>query len=145
MGAHITALASSKDADYVRQLGTDMVLDYRITELRDLPAFDAILDTAGTSLLSLRRHLAPGGRMVTVNFGSEGAMCSIALSALFGPRRIRTFSANPLRRELQAITPYIEARTLRADVAEVFPLEEIAAAHMSLATKAARGKRVLTL
>lgn len=145
MGAHVTALASARDAEYVQSLGAEHVLDYKTTDLRTLPAFDVILDTAGTSLWSLRRRLAPAGRMVTVNFGSASAMLTIGLSSLFGSRRVRTFSANPTRRELEAITPYIEAGTLRPQVGEVFPLEAIAAAHTSLETAGTRGKRVLTL
>ena len=145
MGAHTTALASSKDVDYVNSLGANEVLDYKANGPKNLPAFDVILDTAGTTLGSFRARLAPGGRMVTVNFGSAGAMLSIGLSTVFGSRRIRTFSGNPMRRELEAITPYIEAGTLRPEVGEVFPLEAIAAAHVALETKSGRGKRVLTL
>ncbi len=48
-------------------------------------------------------------------------MFSIALSTLFGSRRIRTFSADPMRREFEAITPYIQAGTLRPEVGQVFP------------------------
>ena len=42
-------------------------------------------------------------------------MLTIGLSTVFGSRRIRTFSGNPMRREFDAITPYIEAGTLRAE------------------------------
>ena len=145
LGAHVTALASSKDADYVLSLGAYEVLDYNMTGPKDLPAFDVICDTAGTSLGSFRARLAPGGRMVTVNFGSASAMLSIGLSLVFGSRRIRTFSADPMRREFEAITPYIEAGALRPEVGEVSPLEAIVAAHTALETKSGRGKRVLTL
>ncbi len=145
MGAQVTALASSNDADYVLSLGANGVLDYKTVGPKDLPAFDVILDTAGTSLGSFRARLAPGGRMVTVNFGSADAMLSIGLSIMFGPRRIRTFSGNPTRREFEAITPYIEAGTLHSDVGETFPLETIVAAHTALETKSGHGKRVLIL
>ena len=66
--------------------------------------------------------------MVTVNFGSAEAMLSIGISTLFGLLRIRTFSADPKRREFDAIAPYVRGGTLRPDVGEVFPLESIAAA-----------------
>ena len=145
MEGHVTALASARDADYVRSLGADEVFDYKTARPKDLPAFDVILDTAGASLESFRRRLAPEGRMVTVNFGSASAMLSIGLSTLFGSRRIRTFSADPMRREFDAIAPYIGAGTLRSEVGKVFPLEAIAAAHTVLETKGIRGKCVLTL
>ena len=145
MGGHITALASARDADYVRSLGADEVLDYVTARPKDLPAFDVILDTAGASLESFRRRLASEGRMVTVNFGSASAMLSIGLSTLFGSRRIRTFSADPMRREFDALALYIEAGTLRPEVGEVFPLEAISAAHTALETKGGRGKCVITL
>ena len=145
MGAHITALASARDADHIRSLGADEVLDYKTAKPKDLRAFDVILDTAGTSLETFRRRLAHRGRMVTVNFGSARAMLSIGMSTLFGSRRIRTFSADPMRRDFDSIASYIKAGTLRPEVGEVFPLESIARAHTALETKSGRGKCVLTL
>ena len=50
-----------------------------------------------------------------------------------------------MRRELDAIAPYVEAGTLRPDLGELFPLDGIVAAHAALEAKNGRGKRVLTL
>ena len=119
------------------------MLDYRVTGPEDLALFDVILDTSGSALESFRRRLGPGGRIVMVNFGSAGAMLSIALSTLFGSRRVRTFSANPTRRELDAITPYVQDGILRPDIGEIFPLDAIAAAHAAFQAKVGHGKVVL--
>ena len=58
-GAPVTALTSSRDADYVVSLGADEGLDYKTTAPKDLPAFDVIVDTAGIALGSFRARLAP--------------------------------------------------------------------------------------
>ena len=144
MGAHVTALVSAADIDYVRDLGADEVLDYRVAETSRLQKFHVIVDTAGTVLLQFRKQLAPGGRMVTVNFGSVDAMLSIAFSSLFGPKRIRSFSANPTRAQLEAITTYIRGGALKPQVFATFALEDIVAAHTSAEVKGGLGKRVLT-
>ncbi len=144
-GAHVTALVSARDAAYVRSLGAEVVLDYRLTSPKDLPAFNVIFDTAGTALGSFRRRLSPGGRMITVNFGSGAAMLAIGLSFLYGSRRIRTFSANPTQRELQAIAPFVAEGSLRPDVGDVFSLAAVVAAHTAVETRKKRGKCVLTM
>ncbi len=145
MGAHVIGLASATDHDYVRSLGADDVMDYRKTEPADVRECDVILDTVGAALGSWRTRLAPGGRMVTVNFGSPVAMLTIGLSVLFGSKRIRSFSANPTRNDLDAISAFVHSESLRPHVGETFPLEEIVAAHTSAETGRVRGKTVITL
>ncbi len=144
MGAQVTALASSRDAEFVSGLGADTVFDYTSVRPEDLPAFDVIFDAAGTSLGRFRRRLAVGGRMVTVNFGSLAALFTIGLSTVFGRKRVRTFSADPKRRELEAIAQYVQSGSLQPNVGRVFALDQIVAAHTAVETRSSRGKVVLT-
>lgn len=144
LGAHVTALASARDADFVTGCGADVALDYRATDAGDIGPFDVVLDTAGRGMPPFRRRLARGGRMVTINFGSGPAMAAIAASTLFGPRRIRTFSGYPDRQLLTDVAAYVEAGALRPVVESVHPLAGIAEAHHALAAPHRPGKIVLT-
>lgn len=145
LGAHVTALASARDAEHVARFGADEVLDYRATRARDVGPFDVIFDTAGRGMLPFRRRLARGGRMVTVNFSGAPAMAAIALSTILGPRRIRAFSGYPERQLLDDVAQFVQAGAIRPFVDAVYPLDRIADAHRALAAPLRPGRLVLTM
>jgi len=144
LGAHVTALASHRDREFVTQLGAHEALDYRTVTPGQLEPFDVILDTAGTGLLAYRRRLSRGGRMVTIAFGSGRAMASIAASSVFGAKRIRTFSSHPDQRLLTDLAQYAESGAVWPVVGTVYPLQRITDAHRALTESGRRGKIVLT-
>ncbi|WP_244876045.1 NAD(P)-dependent alcohol dehydrogenase [Winogradskya consettensis] len=143
LGAHVVALAGSRDLDFVAELGAHEVIDYRTVAPADLEPADVILDTVGADLLAYRRRLKRGGRMVTVNFGSAKAMTAIAASAVFGEQRVRTFSSYPDTRLLDDLAGFVAAGSVRPVVDTVFPLRRIADAHRALTEPGHRGKLVL--
>lgn len=143
LGAHVTALAAADDADFVRSLGADQVLDYRAVTAKDLGRFDVIIDTVGRGTLAYRRRLTRYGRMVSINFGSGPALASIIASTAFGSRRIRSFSGYPDRKLLTDVGRYVESGAMRPVIGAVYPLARIADAHQALATNRRPGKLVL--
>jgi NADPH:quinone reductase-like Zn-dependent oxidoreductase len=143
-GAEVTALARGAHADALTELGATRVLDYRDLAPEQTGPFDVIVDTVGADLARWRRRLAPGGRMVTVGL-SGPAIAAIAASTVFGSRRIRTFSVNPLTPHLAELAAQVTAGALRPVVDAVFPFEDIAAAHRSFARGGALGKQVVQI
>jgi NADPH:quinone reductase-like Zn-dependent oxidoreductase len=144
LGAQVTALASHRDLEFVTQLGAHEALDYRAVTPQQLGPFDAIFDTAGSGLLAYRRRLKNTGRMITIDFGSAAAMTSIAVSYLFGAKRIRTFSGYPDRQLLNDLADYVKAGAIWPVVAAAYPMENIAEAHQALSKHDRPGKIVLT-
>lgn len=67
-GAHVTAVCSAKNADLVRDLGADRVIDYTTTDIFALgETFDIIMDNHGNAPFARVRHmLKPGGRFLMV-------------------------------------------------------------------------------
>lgn len=143
LGARVTALASQRDLDFVTSLGAHEALDYRAVTPQQLGPFDVIFDTAGSDLLAYRRRLSRKGRMITIDFGSVGAMASIAVSSVFGAKRIRTFSGYPDRKLLNDLDHYVGMGAIRPIVDTVYPLQNIADAHRALAEPGHQGKLVL--
>ncbi|MZD04385.1 zinc-binding dehydrogenase [Streptomyces sp. SID5785] len=146
LGAEVTALARAANLDFVRDLGAHEALDHRAVTPAGLGRYDVIVDTAGSDLTAHRRLLAPGGRMVTIAFDLSRPVASlgaIAASAVHGSSRIRFFSGNPLRADLDALARHVEAGELRPAVDTVFPLKETAAAHRALEAGGVRGKYVV--
>ncbi|MFD4221739.1 NAD(P)-dependent alcohol dehydrogenase [Streptomyces griseus] len=146
LGAHVTGLAGAKNADFVRELGADEVLDRRATALADLDRYDVIMDTVGTEHPVLRRRLAPGGRLVSIAFDIDHPVRSIGYllgSAVHGRQRVRFFSGNPKHDLFAELTAYVERGDLRPVVDAVHPLADIATAHRALEAGGVRGKHVI--
>ena len=143
-GVRVSALASASHADGLRALGAEEVLDRVSTDLTSIGPFDAVLDTVGTELGRLRRAAGHHGRTVTVAI-SGPALMAIALSAVHGAGRIRTFSANPRRTDLDALAREVRDGHLRAVVAAVHPFSAVAEAHRAFERGGVLGKQVLDM
>jgi NADPH:quinone reductase-like Zn-dependent oxidoreductase len=141
MGGHVTALARDRHAGALADLGADRVLGYDASP-EQTGSFDVIVDMVGSDLECYRRRLTRNGRMVTVGL-SAPALAAIALSAVHGSRRVRTFSANPDVALLRDLAGYVASGTLRPVVDGVFPLADIAAAHRAFAQGGTLGKHVV--
>ncbi|MER5551135.1 NAD(P)-dependent alcohol dehydrogenase [Streptomyces sp. NPDC002793] len=146
LGAHVTALAGTKNLDFVRELGADEAHSYATTGPDDLGRFDVVMDTVGTELRAFRGLLAPGGRMVTIAFDLDHAVTSLGYmlaSTVHGRGRVRFFSGNPTHDLLAELARYAESGAIRPVVDTVHPLAEIAAAHRALEAGGVRGKHVI--
>ena len=144
MGGRVTALARERHAEALRELGADEVLDYTQTSSDQIGPFDVIVDTAGTELNCYRSRLDKGGRMVTVGL-SGPAIAAIAVSTVYGARRIRTFSANPDAALLRATAEYAASGALRPVIDTIHPLSEIAKAHKAFERGGSMGKQVIAI
>ncbi|SDL30557.1 NAD(P)-dependent alcohol dehydrogenase [Streptomyces indicus] len=145
-GAQVTALARAANLDFVRGLGAHEAVDHRVMGPGELGRFDVVLDTVGTDLRRYRGLLAPDGRMVTIAFDTARPVASLGFilaSAVHGRGRVRFFSGNPQRAELDALARLVEEKQLAPATDTVFPLEETAAAHRALEAGGVRGKFVV--
>lgn len=142
LGAHVTALVSSRDLAFARELGADAALDYRTHGPEQLGEFDAILDVTGTALFGYQKLLSPGGRLV-----STAAMgyAYVLPSVIFGSRRIRAFAVKPTTAVLAALSGFVNRGELSPVVDTVWPLADLGAAHRALEVGGTRGKQVVSL
>ena len=139
LGARVTATASAGDIEYVRSLGADEVIDYKAAAFEDVVRdVDVVLDPIG-------------GRTTEASLGLlnvGGSLVSIAgpvTVALPEGRNLHAgyFIVEPERSHLVEIARLVDEGRLRVDVAEVFPLEDVAAAYEFGRTARRRGKVIL--
>jgi NADPH:quinone reductase-like Zn-dependent oxidoreductase len=145
-GATVTAVASARNQDLLRELGADECLDYAREDFaRRESAFDVIGDLVpNRSFPECRRALAPGGTYVTTLPG-PGPFFWRVLTALplFGGRRCRALMLVPKRSDLEELAGLVEGGKLRPAVGEVFGLDAIRDAHLRMQSGHARGKIVV--
>jgi NADPH:quinone reductase-like Zn-dependent oxidoreductase len=153
-GAHVTGVASTGQAELVRSIGADDVIDYTQEDVSDGSRhWDLIVDTAGhRSLSRLRRALTPRGTLVVV--GSEGRgrwlggfdrnLRAVALSRLVR-QRLRMLSSKPRQEDLQILRELLEAGKLTPAVDRTYPLPQVPEAIRQMVQGHGGGKIVITV
>lgn len=151
-GAHVTAVCSGRNADMVRSLGADEVIDRtREDPTRRGTRYDLILDVAGSrSLRQLRRMRTPEGMLVIVGAPKTGWVRLFArvVTALVWSRfsdRMMMFIARLKKEDFVTLKELIEAGKLRPVVDRTYPLSDIAEAVRYQAGWHARAKVVITM
>ncbi len=163
LGAHVATTASANDADFLRGLGADVVVDYRTQDFAtELSGYDVVLDSLGgdnldRSLGVLRR----GGTVVgiagppTPQF-AEAAGLNLALRVVMTilSRRARTrakqlgvtyrflfMRASGL--QLREVAALVDSGAIHPVVGITYPFDETPAALAELGRTGTRGKAVL--
>jgi NADPH:quinone reductase-like Zn-dependent oxidoreductase len=151
-GAHVTGVCSGRNADAVRGLGADAVVDYTQEAVTDLPAwFDLIFDNVGADpMASLLTLTTPTG-IVLPNSGLDGpdggALARVVKTharRLLLRQRYRSFYSAPMSTKLEAIGRLLADGTIAPLVDSVLPLERGSEAMARVASKHARGKVIVT-
>jgi NADPH:quinone reductase-like Zn-dependent oxidoreductase len=157
LGYHVTVSTSSRNAELVRSLGADTVLDYTttpiITQLKDGGAvFDLILDNVGAPANLYRvctPFLRPEGKFIQVGLGMNlSGVWQLAtnniLSALsWGKRQFIFVDAKADRAIFEQLATWMEQGKLRAVIDSTFELGEVPKAYEKLKVGRARGKIVV--
>lgn len=137
-GAHVTAVASTRNEAFVRSLGADVFIDYTRQPFEQAAHdIDVVFDTLGGEAFQRAFHtLKKGGFMVTVvAFPTDEA-------ERYDVRVARSFT-KPNATQLTAIRELVEAGRVKPHVGQVLPLEEIRQALSLSEAGRTRGKIVL--
>jgi NADPH:quinone reductase-like Zn-dependent oxidoreductase len=156
LGAFVAAVAGSRNQDFLRELGADLVIDYTRERIEDkISGYDLVLDGVGQSVWkSSLRVLRRGGRLVTLTIPLPEAksgklrffstaiagVLSGSLRALIAGKRLLVARVQPRGGELEKITGMIESGRLHPIIERVFPLEQIGEAHRLSESGHVRGK-----
>ncbi|MFT4135533.1 NADP-dependent oxidoreductase [Microbacterium sp.] len=143
-GAYVIGTASAQKHELVRGLGADELIDYRSADFAEaVHGVDVVLDTIGGDYqLRSLRTLRPGGTLVSlIPRAAEGLAAQAAAREV--DTRLMLVEAD--HAGMQAIADLVETESLRAIVAQTFPLARAADAHRAGETGRTTGKLVLTV
>ena len=140
----VVGVCSGKNADLVRSLGADEVLDYNagdpLAQAKAHGPFDVIVDAAGGySGPRCRALLASGGRHVMVAGDSPAAMVQV----LMPPFRSRAMLGKPTAARLAPLVAAVAAGKVKVAIAERMPLVDAEAALAKSQSGRMIGKLVL--
>jgi NADPH:quinone reductase-like Zn-dependent oxidoreductase len=154
LGAHVTAVCSTRNVELVRSLGADHVIDYTREDFtRDGRRYDVVFDLVGNrSLADLRRALASTGTLILSGGGvSEGGslvgpialVVKGQLLSHFVRQRVIPLNATPSKENLATLRELAESGTLTPIIDRTHPLSETAEAIRYVEQEHARAKVVL--
>ncbi len=158
LGARVaTTVGSTEKADACRELGADIVVNYReqdfVEVLDDVPV-DVVLDIIGAKYLASNLAvLGLDGRLVIIGM-QGGIKAELDLTSLMSrratvtgtllrPRSIES-KAEVVAQTVEHVWPMIAAGQVRPIVHATFPLEDVAQAHQVLEESSHIGKVLLT-
>jgi NADPH:quinone reductase-like Zn-dependent oxidoreductase len=151
--ASVTAVCSGRNADLVRSIGADEVVDYTTTDFTRTDArYDVIFDCIeNRGFGAVRRLLAPGGTLV-LNSGTGAGGLGLILRlvrplvvAPFVRQRIVRYLSNPNQADLAALMALVEDGSLRPVIDRAYPMPEAPAALRHIEGGHARGKVVVAV
>lgn len=165
LGAFVATTTSAKNAELVRKLGADQVIDYHQTHFEDvLVDYDYVFDTlGGQALINSFRIVKPGGKIVSIsgmpngrfakNYGLPGwKRLALSLATMNIARLERRTGVEydflfmkPSGRELTAITTLIEQGVVKPIIDRVVPFEDIQSAFDYSASGRAKGKILVAI
>ena len=122
-GATVTGVCSGANAQLVKELGADSVIDYTLTPLTEVTErFDVVLDTVGNvSISSGKRLLTPGGVLL---------LAVADLWQTIGARgQVKAGPAPERAEDAQLLLELVAEGALTVVVDAAFDLDEIVAAH----------------
>lgn len=143
-GAHITATSSSKNHDFLIELGCHQVFNYQTLNIHDLAnQFDFILDgVGGETAVNALVALKPKGRMVTL----PSVTAAIVAEAAEGTDvTVLSIRAEPNAAQLAQLADRAAKGELTLKVAQTLPLAQAADAHRLSASGHISGKLILTI
>lgn len=143
-GAEVTAVCSGPNADLVKGLGADCLLDYTREDFTEGgKRYDIIFDAVSKrSFGECRKALAPKGIYVNT-LPVFSVLVNQYLTGFLTRQKARTIMVRPNAADMEWMRTRLGEGRLRVVIDRVFPLEQIREAFAYSETGKARGKVVL--
>ena len=148
-GAYVIAIGSGENLDYLKSLGADEVIDYTTQQFEELVQdVDVVLEASSVrdnnERLKSVSVLRQGGILVSVNtdfpFNDE-VIQALASKGAKGELAVM----EPRQEWLTEIAQLVDEGKVKVVISKVFPLEQVAEAHIAGETRQVKGKIVLEI
>jgi len=144
-GVYVTAVCGGENADLVRSLGADRVVDYRVEDFtKDSEKYDYVFDAVGkTTFFKCKSLLKKEGL-----FSSSAGLGNIFLALttpLFGGKRVLFQAPKNIAGELNFIKGLVEMGKFKPVIDRKYPLEQIADAYIYVASGQKIGNVIITM
>ena len=155
-GAEVTGVCSTRNADLVKSLGADRVIDYTKEDFtKSAERYDVMLDNVGNhSLAECRSVLTPNGKYVLIGGGNANeqgflgglgkALWAVVYSK-FVKQPMGMMMAQPSTQDLTLLADMVQSGKLKTVIDRTYKLEQTADAVRYVEEGHARGKVIITV
>lgn len=149
LGARVTATSSARNAELLRSLGADQVVDYRTEDpLAHDGAYDVVFDTLGVSSFGAAKPALRKGGLYMCPVLGLALLRDVILSLLFGDKTAKFAAAGMSkpevhREELSEVLALLEDNQFSPVMDRTYPLADLVEAHRYVDTGRKRGNVVV--
>ena len=138
-GAHVTAVCSDRNVDFVKSLGADQVIAYDKEDIHQhTGTYDLVLDTHGN--LSHKDYTRLGKRGVVTGFTTMGHMIAVMLRNAFSKFPLTQFTAKASTEDLETLADLVQSGKIKPHIEKTYPSEKIPEAIGYIEAMRTRGK-----
>jgi NADPH:quinone reductase-like Zn-dependent oxidoreductase len=154
LGAHVTAVCSTRNVERAGLLGADRVIDYTREDFTQMPdRYEVLFDNAGSkSWRRCARVLTPSGAVVLVGgpmgnplLGPMGHIAAMVIRSKTSRHAARFFVAKFAKEDMQLLRDLLDERKLTPVVDRRYTLEETPDALRYMGEGHAQGKIVINV
>ncbi len=145
-GAEVTGVCSGSNAEMVKSLGADKVIDYTKEDFtQDDETYDIIFDTVGKIYFSdCKNSLTKNGRFLMAVAGIPQYL-QVLWTKLFGSKKAISGVAQNTKKDLTFIKNLIEDGKIKTVIDKTYSMDEIADAHDYVEKGHKRGNVVIRI
>ncbi len=142
-GAHVTGVCSARNAELVKGLGADAVVDYtKPAAWGGVAPFDVVLDCVGNALSESLGRMTPSGRFASCVPGP--AVIARQLVNAFTAQQVTAVMMKATARDLGVLDDLVAEQKLQVVIDSQFPPERFADAFARSESGRATGKIIIT-
>jgi NADPH:quinone reductase-like Zn-dependent oxidoreductase len=147
--AEVTAVCSTSNLAWVKELGAHHIIDYTKEDFtKNDKRYDVILDaSAARTFFSCKHSLTETGFYMTENPTKPGfQLVQVLFSSLMGDKKMKGAGLTITGGEnLELIRELLEAGNIKPVIEKTYPLDQIAAAHRHVENGHTKGKVVIEI
>jgi NADPH:quinone reductase-like Zn-dependent oxidoreductase len=145
LGAHVTAVSSGRNRDFVGSLGADAFVNYEVEDITNgSTRYDVLFDAVNTfPWRKGKQVLRRNGTFVSVN--PILALPPLRLVAWANGWRLRSLFVKPSGADLETMCRWIEEEHVQVAVEQHYSLAHAVEAHRRSETQRVRGKLVIVI
>ncbi len=142
LGAHVTGVCSSRNADFVRTLGADAVIAYDTDPIQHhTRQYDVVIDNHGNLTYSDFKRM--GKRGVIVGFTTMRNMMALLLNAGLRRYPLTQFTAEANTKDLEILAGMVQRGEIKPHIQKKYVYEQIPEAIGYIEAMRTRGKVVM--
>ncbi len=144
-GVYVTAVCRGANAELIRSLGADKVIDYEREDFtKDDERYDFVFDAVGKSSFLKCKTLLKADGLYTSSGGAENLFFAL-ITPLLGGKKVPFIAPKNVASTLKFILDLIEQKRFKPLIDRKYPLEKIAEAFAYVASGQKLGNVIVTM